>query len=69
MGIPTGLFVLSLVAVVVLGPILIGVIYSLLKHRAISKQELKALQNDIAHIRVDIEEIKEQFADFIIKTH
>jgi len=69
MEISTVFFVLSLVAVVVLGPIVIGVIYSLLKHRAISNQELKGLQSDIAQIEADIAEIKEQIADFIIKTH
>ena len=62
-------FVLSLITVVVLGPIILGIIHSLLKRRAISMQELKALQSDIAQIKADIMEIKEQFADFIIKTH
>lgn len=69
MEISTVFFVLSLVTVVVLGPIAIGVIYSLLKRRAISRQELRALQDDISRIKADIEQIKEQFADFIIRTH
>jgi uncharacterized membrane protein (DUF106 family) len=69
MEVSTVFFVLSLVSVVVLGPIVIGVIYSLLKRRAISNQELKTLQNDIAQIKADITEIKEHIADFIIKTH
>ncbi len=38
------------------------------RRRAITKQELKMLQNDIAKIKSDIEDIKEQIADFIIKT-
>ena len=61
--------VLFFVTLIVLGPIVIGVAYSLLERRAISKKELQALRNDIARIRVDIEEIKEQIADFIIKTY
>ena len=64
-------FVLAITAIVVLGPILIGVTYSLLKQtrRGADKQELQAIQNDIAQIKTDIADIKEQFADFIIKTH
>jgi uncharacterized membrane protein (DUF106 family) len=61
--------VLLFVSVIILGPIVIGVMYSLSKRRAVNKQELQALRNDIARIRVDIGEIKEQIADFIIKTH
>ena len=64
-------FVLAITAIVVLGPILIGVTYSLLKQKrhGASKQELQAIQSDIAEIKTDIADIKEQFADFIIKTH
>jgi hypothetical protein len=64
-------FVLAIISIVVLGPIIIGVTYSLLKkkHSGASKQELQALQNDIAQIKMDIADIKEQFADFIIQTH
>lgn len=62
-------FVLSIIAIVVLGPIVSGIAYSLLKRRAITKRELEALRKDIAQIKVDMGEIKEQFADFIIKTH
>jgi hypothetical protein len=62
--------VLLFISVIILGPIVvIGVMYSLSKRRAVNKQELQALRNDIARIRVDIGEIKEQIADFIIKTH
>lgn len=60
---------LSLVAVVVLGPIVTGVTYSLRKRRAVDKHELKALQSDIAQIKSDIADLKDQFADFIIKAH
>jgi uncharacterized membrane protein len=62
-------FVLSIITIVVLGPIILGVTYSFIKRRGASKQELQAIQNDIAQIRMDIADIKEQFADFIIKTH
>ncbi len=69
MDISVALFVLSIVFIVVLGPIITGVAYSLLKRRAISRQELQALQSTIAQIKSDIADIKEQFADFIIKTY
>lgn len=64
-------FVLAIIAIVVLGPILIGVTYSLSKHkhRGASRQELQAIQDDIAQIKADVADMKEQFADFIIKTH
>ena len=62
--------VLLFVAVIFLGPMIIaGLMYLLLKRRAFNKQQLRALQNDIERIRADIEEIKVQIADFIIKTH
>lgn len=62
--------VLLFVAVIFLGPMIIaGLMYLLLRRRAFGKQQLRALQNDIEHIRTDIEEIKVQIADFIIKTH
>jgi len=61
--------VMLFVSVMVLGPIIIGVTYSLLKRRVISKAELQALRNDIARIKADIADIKEQIADFIIKTN
>ena len=62
--------VLLFVAVIFLGPMMIaGLMYLLLKRRAFNKQQLRALQTDIECIRADIEEIKVQIADFIIKTH
>ena len=69
MDIRIAFFVLSLISVVVLGPIVIGVTASLLKRRAISKRELQDLRNDIAQIKADIGDIKEHTADFIIKTN
>ena len=62
-------FVLAIITIVVLGPIILGVTYSLIKRRGVNKQELQAIQNDIAQIKADVADIKEQFADFIIKTH
>ncbi len=69
MDISVALFVLSILFIVILGPIITGVTYSLLKRRAISRQELQTLQDNIAQIKSDIADIKEQFADFIIGTH
>jgi hypothetical protein len=44
--------------IIILGPILIGVTYSLLKMRyqSINKKELETLQNDINQIKTDIAE-------------
>ena len=69
MDIRVALFVLSVIGMVTLGPIVIGVAYSLLKRRAINKRELQDLRNDMAEIKADIGDIKEQIADFIIKTN
>jgi len=63
-----GLLISFSIITIVLGPIIIGVTYSLLKHRTVNKQELRELQDNIGQIRADIEEIKEQIADYIIKT-
>ena len=55
-----------LVLLIVLGAIL----YSSLKARnSTSNQEMQVLQNDISQIKTDIQDIKEQIADFIIKTY
>jgi len=57
------------ITAIVLGPlaIIFGYLYS--RRRGINKRELQALRDDIAQMRADIGEIKEQIADFIIKTH
>jgi len=56
-------------AAIVLGPLIIIFGYLHFRRRAISKRELQALRNDIAQIKAEIGEIREQIADFIIKTH
>jgi len=50
-------------------PLVVIFTYLYFSHRAVSKKELKMLQNDISHIKSDIEDIKEQIAEFIIKTN
>ena len=62
------LFVVSLIAVIVLGPVAILVTYLLLKHRA-TKRELQALRDDVAQMKAGIDDLREQVADFIIKTN
>ena len=58
-----------------LGPLAIllifgAILYSSQKARnRASNQELQVLQNDIGQIKADIQDIKEQLADFIIKTY
>ena len=61
---------------VILGPLTILLVFATIlftslraKHRRAGTQELQILQNDISQIRADIQDIKEQFADFIIKTY
>jgi len=54
---------------IVLGPLIVIFTYLHFRRRAITKKELKALRDDISRIRADIEDIKEQIAEFIIKTN
>ena len=57
------------IAAIVLGPLVVifGYLYS--RRRGINKRQLQALRDDMAQMRADIQEIKEQIADFIIRTH
>jgi len=66
---PIILLIFLFIAAIVLGPLVIifGYLYS--RRRGINKRELQALRNDMAQMRADIQEIKEQIADFIIRTH
>ena len=50
-------------------PLVVIFTYLYFSRRAVTKKELKALQNDISLIKTDIEDIKEQIAEFIIKTN
>jgi len=50
-------------------PLIVIFTYLYFSRRAVTKKELKALQNDISLIKTDIEDIKEQIAEFIIKTN
>ena len=56
------------ISAIVLGPLIIIFTFIHFRRRAINKQELQVLQSQISEIRVDIEDIKEQIADFIIRT-
>lgn len=64
----TLLVVLFFITVIVLGPLFIIFGYLHLRRRSINKRELQELWSAINKIRSDIEDIKEQIADFIIKT-
>jgi len=57
------------ITVMALGPFAIIFGYLRSRRRSINKQELQHIQNDMARMRADIEDIKEQLADFIIRTH
>ena len=50
-------------------PLIVIFTYLYFSRRAVTKKELKALQNDISLMKADIEDIKEQIAEFIIKTN
>lgn len=63
------LVIFVFIVAVVLGPLVIIFTFLHFRRRAINKQELQSIQSDIAGIRTDIEDIKEQIADFIIRTN
>jgi uncharacterized membrane-anchored protein YhcB (DUF1043 family) len=66
---PMVIAVFFFVAAIVLGPLFIIFGFLHLRRRSINKRELQNLRNDISQIKAEIEEIREQIADFIIKTH
>jgi len=63
-------FIILLLGPLTLLIVLGAILYSSLqaKNRT-SNQEMQVLQNDISQIKTDIQDIKEQIADFIIKTY
>lgn len=63
------LVIFIFIVAVVLGPLVIIFTFLHFRRRAINKQGLQSIQSDIAGIRTDIEDIKEQIADFIIRTN
>jgi hypothetical protein len=69
MGMSVALFVLSIIFMVVLGPLVVIFGYLILRRRAINKRELEDIRRRISQISADIADIREQLADFIIKTH
>lgn len=64
----TLIVVLFFITAIALGPLFIIFGYLHLRRRSINKRELQELRNAISQIKSDIEDIKEQIADFIIKT-
>ena len=63
------LVVFFFIAVIVLGPLVIifGFLYT--RGRTVNKRELQSLQVEMTQIRAEIADIKDQIADFIIRTH
>ena len=57
------------VTIITLGPLFIIFGFLAWRRRSISKRELQDIRSEIARIRADIMDIKEQLADFIIKTN
>jgi len=66
MGVLTLIFLF--VAVIVLGPLMIIFLFVHLRRRAVNKHELQALWDEIAAMKAEIDDLKEQLADFIIRT-
>ena len=58
--------VFSFITAIVLGPLVIIFTFLHLRRRAINKREVQALRDEISQLRADIEDMKEQIADFII---
>ena len=56
------------ITAIVLGPLVIIFTFLHLRRRAINKREVQALRTEISQLRADIEDMKEQIADFIIRT-
>ena len=63
------LIVFGSIAGTVIIPLIIIFTFVYFNSRAVTKNELRTLQNDISLIKADIEDIKEQIAEFIIKTN
>ena len=63
------IIIFGFTSAMVIIPILVIFTYLHLRRRTITKHEFSILQNEISRIRTDIEDIKEQIADFIIKTN
>lgn len=61
--------VFCFITVIVLGPIIVIFTYLHFRRRAVTKQELRIIHEEISKIRLDIADIKEQIADFIIKNN
>ncbi len=61
--------VFAFVISIVLGPLIIIFSYLAWRRRTVNKRELQDIRNEIARVRADIMDIKEQIADFIIKTN
>ena len=65
---PVLVVVFLFITAIVLGPLIIIFTFVHFRRREINKRELQVIQSQISEIKVDIEDIKEQIADFIIKT-
>ena len=61
--------VFTFVTAIVLGPLVIIFTFVHLQRRTMNKREVKDLRNEMSQLRDDIEDMKEQIADFIIRTN
>jgi len=68
MVLPIIVVVFSFIAAIVLVPMVIFTFAYLHMQRKANKKEFQAIQSEILQVRADIDDVKEQLADFIIKT-
>ena len=66
---PILILIFTFVTAIVLGPLIIIFGYLAWRRRTVNKKELQDIRNEIVRLRADIMDIKEQIADFIIKTN
>ena len=60
--------ILTFVTAIVLGPLLIIFTFVHLQRRTMNKREVQAIRDEMSRLRADIEDMKEQIADVIIRT-
>ena len=67
--VPVVFVVFAFIITLVLGPLIVIFTYLHFRRRAIAKKELETLHNEISRIRLDLADIKDQIAEFIIRTN
>ncbi len=66
---PVVYVVFAFIITLVLGPIIVIFTYLHFRRRAVTKKELETIHNEMSQIRLDLADIKDQIAEFIIRTN